>query len=339
MARIRTIKPSFFESEDVAVLPFRARLLWIGLWTHCDDEGRTKDNVRLVKARIWPLDQVTLKDIDEDLAVLADAGRIVRYEADGQRYLEITNWRDHQSINKPTPSKIPPPPGVRQNSRRPPVAVPEDSGQERKGEEGKGGDAHAREAERTASNGSTPEPPSRCPEHLHQPADAPCGGCKEARQTNETWTRDRATAAALAQQERGRSRADAGRAAIDQCGLCDDTGYTADGLCHHDPEQPHRARSRMAEVRAEVRPATRPVRPGPVELARQRGSSLASLDAAVDGLPPLVEPATDPPEEPLARVLPIRRPAEPNPHYDPATAARLAAEAAPPAPRHQEGPK
>lgn len=293
MARIRTIKPSFFESEDVAVLPLRARLLWIGLWTHCDDEGRTKDNGKLVKARIWPLDQVTLRDIEDDLAILADAGRIVRYEADGQRYLEITNWREHQSINKPTPSKIPPPPKVRPNSRRAPVVLPEDSPQERKGKEGKGGDAREREADSPAPNGSTPEPPSRCPQHIHQPAEAPCGGCKEARQVHEGWDRQRARAAALAQQSRAQARAEAVRAEIDRCGLCDESGYTADGLCSHDPEQTGRTHGRMAEVRAQIRPpAPRRDRPGPVEAALQRGTSLDPLDEALAQVIPL-HPVTE----------------------------------------------
>lgn len=40
MAKIRSIKPDFFTSEDVSALPLRARLTWIGLWTHCDDHGR-----------------------------------------------------------------------------------------------------------------------------------------------------------------------------------------------------------------------------------------------------------------------------------------------------------
>jgi hypothetical protein len=107
--RIRTIKPSFFRSEDVAVLPLRARLTWIGLWTHCDDQGRTKDNARLIKGDIWPLDSVSLRDIEEDLETLAAQGRIVRYEVDGRRYLEIVNWSEHQKIDRPSQSKIPPP--------------------------------------------------------------------------------------------------------------------------------------------------------------------------------------------------------------------------------------
>ncbi|PZF82321.1 hypothetical protein C1I99_31600, partial [Micromonospora deserti] len=109
MPRIRTIKPSFFKSEDVSVLPFRARLTWIGLWTHCDDQGRTKDNARLIKGDVWPLDDVSLRDIEEDLAVLAANGRIIRYEVAGVRYLEVVNWHDHQKISKPSPSRIPGP--------------------------------------------------------------------------------------------------------------------------------------------------------------------------------------------------------------------------------------
>lgn len=111
MPRIRTIKPSFFQSDDVSVLPLRARLTWIGLWTHCDDTGRAKDHARLIKAAIWPLDNVSLADVEEDLATLAGYGRIVRYEVDGQRYLEVTNWSDHQKIDRPTPSRIPAPNG------------------------------------------------------------------------------------------------------------------------------------------------------------------------------------------------------------------------------------
>src|SRR5438128_3887233 len=111
MARIRSIKPSFFRSEDVSVLPLRARLTWIGLWTQCDDQGRTKDNPRLIKGDVWPLDDVSLQDIEEDLTVLARYGRIVRYQVGDQRYLAIVNWHDHQKISNPSKSHLPAPNG------------------------------------------------------------------------------------------------------------------------------------------------------------------------------------------------------------------------------------
>lgn len=152
MPRIRSVKPGFFTSEDVSVLPLRARLTWIGLWTHCDDQGRAKDNVKLIKAAVWPLDTVSLTDIEEDLAELAEKGRIVRYTVDGHRYLSVTNWSDHQSPNRPSKSKYPPPPGARDGPHVP-LTEPSlnghgglTSGGEGRGTEGKGGEvAHARE--------------------------------------------------------------------------------------------------------------------------------------------------------------------------------------------------
>jgi hypothetical protein len=111
VARIRSIKPGFFTSEDVSVLPLRARLTWIGLWTHCDDHGRAKDNTRLIKAALWALDDVSLKDVEEDLVILANCGRITRYQSGGQNYLAVTNWPAHQHPNRPIKSVLPPPPG------------------------------------------------------------------------------------------------------------------------------------------------------------------------------------------------------------------------------------
>jgi hypothetical protein len=180
VARIRTYKPSFFRSEDVSVLPLRARLTWLGIWTQCDDQGRTKDNVKLIKADVWPLDPVSLADIEEDLITLAGHGRIVRYEVDGQRYLEVVNWDDHQKISHPSKSKIPAP-------SYPQAIPPEGSGSalegssgEGKGREGKGGDARA-----------SPEPPRQCPPHTNNPNPGPCGPCADARRAHAQWETDR----------------------------------------------------------------------------------------------------------------------------------------------------
>lgn len=210
MARIRTYKPSFFKSEDVAVLPFRTRLTWLGLWCYCDDAGRGKDNVKLIKADVWPLDDVSLKDIEDDLQMLAAHGRIVRYEAEGQRYLEVVNFDQHQRINRPTPSKIPPPsngsaPAGNTHADRPepsgadglstgngsyPQVSPhggltEDSHQEGKGREGKGTRARGGQGALTESP-PTQEPPQTCPQHPNGTAD-PCGPCKDARLAHDRW--------------------------------------------------------------------------------------------------------------------------------------------------------
>lgn len=174
MARIRSIKPSFFASEDVSALPLRARLTWIGLWTHCDDAGRTKDNVKLIKAALWPLDNVSLADVEEDLATLAEYGRIVRYEVAGKTYLEITNWTLHQRIQKPTASVLPPIPSASDSSQ---VALSASSGSAHvgRGREGKGGDARSS------------VPLSRCLQHVGATDAPPCKACGDARRAYDAW--------------------------------------------------------------------------------------------------------------------------------------------------------
>lgn len=109
MARIRTIKPEFFTSLTIADLSLTARLTFIGLWTHVDDDGRCVDEPRLVRAAVWPLDDRTAADVEVDLRTLHDASLIHRYERSGRRFLAIRNWREHQRIDKPKPSKLPAP--------------------------------------------------------------------------------------------------------------------------------------------------------------------------------------------------------------------------------------
>lgn len=209
MPRIRSIKPEFFASEDVSVLPLRARLTWIGLWTQCDDHGRTKHNAKLIKAAIWPLDDVSLRDVEEDLQALVDAGRIVTYVVDSTPLLAVVNWHVHQSINKPSKARHPGPPaplGVKdpndpafcrycsvpgpaellEPSGSPPGALP--LGGEGRGKEGRG---RAREA---APNppGADPEPPSRCPKHLTSRNPPSCGPCADARKDHSRWEARRA---------------------------------------------------------------------------------------------------------------------------------------------------
>ena len=114
MARIRTIKPSFFTSPDMAELPIGTRLTFIGLWTHVDDHGRCADDSRIIKGHLWPLDDAyTSKKVEADLVLLAKKGHIERYTVADRHYLRVVKWH-HQRVSHPTDSTIPAPP-VRAN--------------------------------------------------------------------------------------------------------------------------------------------------------------------------------------------------------------------------------
>lgn len=126
MARIRTIKPEFFTSLTIADLSLEARLTFAGLWTHADDEGRCVADARLIKAAIWPLDDRTSADVERDLKELTESSLITHYVVNGRSYFAVTNWREHQRINRPTASKFPTPPPDRGMART--ADAPESSG-------------------------------------------------------------------------------------------------------------------------------------------------------------------------------------------------------------------
>ena len=93
MARIRSIKPGFFLNEDAARLPYEWRLLFIGLWTQADREGRLEDRPQRLKASLFPYDNV---DINEGLEALVVAGFIQRYRNKTQHLIAIPTWKKHQ---------------------------------------------------------------------------------------------------------------------------------------------------------------------------------------------------------------------------------------------------
>jgi hypothetical protein len=93
MLRTRYLKPGFFENEDLAALPASTRLLFAGLWLIADKQGRLRDRPARIKGELFPYDNT---NVERGLKQLADAGFVVRYEADGQRLIWIPTWSRHQ---------------------------------------------------------------------------------------------------------------------------------------------------------------------------------------------------------------------------------------------------
>ncbi|MGW1194468.1 hypothetical protein ACWD4B_01215 [Streptomyces sp. NPDC002536] len=109
MARIRTIKPEAFESEDLASVSVTAERTFFGLLTQADDAGRFRDNAAVIAGRLWALrPEHTATHVARDLEELATAGLICRYTGcDGRAWLHIVTWDQHQKISKATASRVP----------------------------------------------------------------------------------------------------------------------------------------------------------------------------------------------------------------------------------------
>ncbi|MEG0342922.1 MAG: hypothetical protein RR633_12110 [Acinetobacter sp.] len=94
MARARNIKPSFFLNEDIVELPCEARLLFIGMWTLADREGRLENRPKKIKMSLFPADDI---NVSEQLSNISKYGFIELYNVDGTDVIQITNFVKHQT--------------------------------------------------------------------------------------------------------------------------------------------------------------------------------------------------------------------------------------------------
>ncbi|MDR6770363.1 hypothetical protein [Azospirillum sp. BE72] len=101
MARIRTIKPEFCTSEQVAECSPNARLLFVCMWCFCDDSGIHPDSAKRLKMEVFPADDFTAADVAAMVDELIAAGLLERYEVAGSSFLRVTGWRKHQKIDQP----------------------------------------------------------------------------------------------------------------------------------------------------------------------------------------------------------------------------------------------
>lgn len=143
MARIRSIKPEFWTSEQVMESSPLARLLFLGIWNFCDDSGVHPLKPVSLKALIFPGDDIDSTTIRRLLDELSTNGLLVLYAVGEKEYLQVTGWH-HQRIDKPTfkfptaESGIPlktktSPKKFDEPSKNTPIPLVEDSGTERRG--------------------------------------------------------------------------------------------------------------------------------------------------------------------------------------------------------------
>ena len=99
MARIRTVKPEFWSSEQVMSCCPMARLLFIGLWNFCDDGGNHPLAPRTIKALVFPGDDITTEEVSNLLGELEGADLIESYWVAGKNYFHVRGWK-HQKIEK-----------------------------------------------------------------------------------------------------------------------------------------------------------------------------------------------------------------------------------------------
>lgn len=108
MARARNIKPGFFTNDLLAEVEPLGRLLFIGLWTIADREGRLEYRPKRIKAELLPYDEC---DVGELIESLESLNFVSTYNHGDKRFIQVLNFSKHQ---KPHPnerqSELPQPP-------------------------------------------------------------------------------------------------------------------------------------------------------------------------------------------------------------------------------------
>lgn len=158
MAEKRMISKAISISEkvNIGLTDIFHMLLYTWIIPHTDDFGRLPGSPAKIKALVVPMLDKSIKDVERGLQEMHETGLIIWYEVDGHKYIQITNFEEHQQgLHKRTKSKIPEFPG---NSRNVTEFPSEGKGKEgnrteEKGTEGNGTEsAHANQDDTIKDN-------------------------------------------------------------------------------------------------------------------------------------------------------------------------------------------
>src|SRR3990167_7100654 len=110
MPRKRQIDPGIWLDEAFMGLSVPARLLFIGMISLADDEGRLKAGSQYLKAAIFPSDSATPKQVQGWRDEITSTHIAQLYNVDGQTFIWLPKFTEHQYMTRRFPSRLPLPP-------------------------------------------------------------------------------------------------------------------------------------------------------------------------------------------------------------------------------------
>lgn len=111
MVKRRQIVPAIWTNKQfISLVEPGARLLYIGMISNADDEGRMEASPQFLKATVFAGDSITLPKILQWRTQIVTAELITIYKINGIEYLSLPTWKKYQYITQPLLSQIPAPP-------------------------------------------------------------------------------------------------------------------------------------------------------------------------------------------------------------------------------------
>lgn len=103
MARIRTIKPEFFTSAQIAECSTSARLAFVGMWCFCDDNGIHPASAKRLKMEVFPGDDISESGVQSFIDELINNDLLIEFVHEKQAFWCVTGFKRHQKIDRPNP--------------------------------------------------------------------------------------------------------------------------------------------------------------------------------------------------------------------------------------------
>lgn len=110
MARQRFIHPDIWSDPSLGSLKPIERLMFIGLFSNADDEGRLPGNPAYLRSTIFPYDDFSnaqIKTMRDRISSVCP--NVLVYEVAGIEYIALLQWQRYQSPRYAKPSKYPSP--------------------------------------------------------------------------------------------------------------------------------------------------------------------------------------------------------------------------------------
>ena len=92
----RVLKESICTSENIDKLPAFAETFFYRLIVNCDDFGRMDARPKVLAARLFPLKELRVNQVEDALRKLTLAELVTLYEVDGKPFLQLNTWDRHQ---------------------------------------------------------------------------------------------------------------------------------------------------------------------------------------------------------------------------------------------------
>lgn len=114
MARQRFIWPNLWDDPQLGRLTDTERLLYIGCFSMADDDGRLIGEPAHLRSTVYAFrPRMSLASVTNARTNISQAcSQFHVYEVAGVEYIQFLNWGEWQKPKYPSPSKLPPPPGM-----------------------------------------------------------------------------------------------------------------------------------------------------------------------------------------------------------------------------------